>query len=214
MPKATKLTTTLEPIKIGRSKKLSMKQKLMQQSIHRWYTNEIKNIDEKLITNIPEHFRKPLMKVAYRLLSRDEATFEQLTPTEQKLWISFEKDQIYHFLTVEPDTALEFRFNWIIIPSATIKAMFTLFTTAAPSTTNPSSSPPMVTASTQHSSPMPSSSLGPRQQYLPIQELHKGPHQAQLPRAPHRAHHSLECATKTKSTISRVLRATKTVNYQ
>jgi hypothetical protein len=35
------------------------------------------------------------MKVAYKLLSRDKATFEELTPSEQKLWNSFETDQIY-----------------------------------------------------------------------------------------------------------------------
>ncbi len=36
-----------------------------------------------------------------KLLSRDEATFEELTPSEQKLWNSFETDQIYRLLTGE-----------------------------------------------------------------------------------------------------------------
>ncbi len=60
---------------------------------------------------MPERFREPLMKVAYKLLSRDEATFEELTPSEQKLWNSFETDQIYRLLTGEADTVPEFRFN-------------------------------------------------------------------------------------------------------
>ncbi len=55
------------------------------------------------------------MKVAYKLLFRDEATFEELTPPEQKLWNSFETDQIYRLLTGEPDTVPEFRFNWYTV---------------------------------------------------------------------------------------------------
>ncbi len=55
------------------------------------------------------------MKVAYKLLSRDEATFEELTPSEQKLWNSFETDQIYQLLTGESDTVPEFRFNWYTV---------------------------------------------------------------------------------------------------
>jgi hypothetical protein len=55
------------------------------------------------------------MKVAYKLLSRDEATFEELTPSEQKLWSSFETDQIYRLLTGESDTVPEFRFNWYTV---------------------------------------------------------------------------------------------------
>jgi len=55
------------------------------------------------------------MKVAYKLLSRDEATFEELTPREQKLWTSFETDQIYRLLT---DKVPEFRFNWYTITTA------------------------------------------------------------------------------------------------
>jgi len=56
--------------------------------------------------------------VAYKLLSRDEATFEELTPAEQKLWSSFETDQIYRLLTGEPGTVPEFRFNWYTITTA------------------------------------------------------------------------------------------------
>jgi len=51
------------------------------------------------------------MKVAYKLLSRDEATSEELTSMEQQLWNSFETDQIYRLLTGEPDTVPEFWFN-------------------------------------------------------------------------------------------------------
>ncbi len=55
--------------------------------------------EERCHSNVPERFRKPLMKVAYKLLSRDKATFEELTLSEQKLWNSFETDQIYRLLT-------------------------------------------------------------------------------------------------------------------
>ncbi len=55
------------------------------------------------------------MKMPHKLLFRDEATFEEITPSEQKLWNSFETDQIYQLLTGEPDTVPEFRFNWYTV---------------------------------------------------------------------------------------------------
>ncbi len=42
--------------------------------------NEIKSVQEKLITPMPESFRKPLMEVAYKLLSGDQAKFNEFTP--------------------------------------------------------------------------------------------------------------------------------------
>jgi len=39
----------------------------------------------KFAENCCKQWRLKLMKVAYKLLSRDEATFEELTPSEQKL---------------------------------------------------------------------------------------------------------------------------------
>jgi hypothetical protein len=76
---------------------------------------KINSTQERCHSNVPERFREPLMKVAYKLLSRDEATFEELTPSEQKLWNSFETDQIYRLLTGEADTVPEFRFNWYTV---------------------------------------------------------------------------------------------------
>jgi hypothetical protein len=43
---------------------------------------KINSTQDKCHSNMPERFREPLMKVAYKLLSRDKATFEELTPTE------------------------------------------------------------------------------------------------------------------------------------
>jgi hypothetical protein len=51
------------------------------------------------------------MKVAYKLLSSDEATFKELTPQEEKLWSEFETDDIYRFLTGKPDTVPEFQWH-------------------------------------------------------------------------------------------------------
>jgi len=76
---------------------------------------KINSTEERCHSNVPECFREPLMKVAYKLLSRDEATFEELTPSEQKLWNSFETDQIYGLLTGESDTVPEFSFNWYTV---------------------------------------------------------------------------------------------------
>ncbi len=75
---------------------------------------EAKNINftqKRCHSNVPECFREPLMKVAYKLLCRDEATFVELTSSEQKLWNSFE----YRLLTGESDTVPEFRFNWYTV---------------------------------------------------------------------------------------------------
>jgi hypothetical protein len=82
--------------------------------------NEIKSVDEKLITGIPECLCKPLIQVAYKLLIIDDSTFEELTPQEQALWNKFETNNIYRFLTGEPDTVPEFWFNWITAPRVTI----------------------------------------------------------------------------------------------
>jgi hypothetical protein len=64
------------------------------------------------------------MKVAYKLLSREEATFEELTPSEQKLWTSFETNQIYCLLMGELDTVPEFRFNWYTVTGGDATAEF------------------------------------------------------------------------------------------
>jgi hypothetical protein len=57
--------------------------------------NKINSAEDRCYSTVPERFHEPLMEVAYKLLSRDEATFEELTPSEQKLWNSYETDQIY-----------------------------------------------------------------------------------------------------------------------
>jgi hypothetical protein len=80
------------------------------------HADEIKSVNEKLITNIPECLHKPLMKVAHKHLIRDKATLKELTPQEQELWNKFETDTIYQFLTGEPDTVPQFCFNWITLP--------------------------------------------------------------------------------------------------
>jgi len=81
--------------------------------------NEIKTVKEKLITGIPECLREPLMQVAYKLLIRDDSAFEELTPQEQELWSKVETDDIYRFLTGEPDTVPKFCFNWMTVPLVT-----------------------------------------------------------------------------------------------
>jgi hypothetical protein len=56
------------------------------------------------------------MKIAQKLLISDKVTFDQLTPPEQNLGTRFETGDIYRFLTGEPDTVPEFKYNWISIP--------------------------------------------------------------------------------------------------
>jgi hypothetical protein len=78
--------------------------------------NQIKSVDTKLKTGIAESLHEPLMKIAQQLLISDKATFEQLRPTEQKLWTTFETTDIYRFLTGEEDTVPEFQYNWTTVP--------------------------------------------------------------------------------------------------
>jgi hypothetical protein len=80
------------------------------------HTNQIKIVEQKLKTGIPASLHEPLMKVAYKLLIRDKLTFKELTPQEQNLWKRFETDDIYRFLTGEPDTVPEFCFNRTTVP--------------------------------------------------------------------------------------------------
>jgi len=91
--------------------------KLAEQCCKQWQlrlmkkeANKINSTEDRCHSSVPERFREPLMKVANKLLCRDKATFEELTPTEQQL--SFETDQIYRLPTGEPDTVPEFQFNW------------------------------------------------------------------------------------------------------
>jgi hypothetical protein len=105
--------------------------KLAEQRCKQWQLKlmkkeaaKINSAEDRCYSNVPECFHKPLMKVAYKLLSRDEAAFEELTPGEQKLWTSFETNQIYRLLTGEPDTVPEFRFNWYTVTTADGTAEF------------------------------------------------------------------------------------------
>ena len=78
--------------------------------------NQIKSVENQLKTDITESLHEPLMKIVHKLLISDKATFEQLTPSEQNLWTQFETDNIYRFLTGEPDMVPEFQYNWTSIP--------------------------------------------------------------------------------------------------
>jgi hypothetical protein len=62
---------------------------------------------------ISESLREPLLNVANKLLGRQRLNFDQLAPSEQKLWTQFETSDIYKFLTGESDTVPEFCHNWL-----------------------------------------------------------------------------------------------------
>jgi hypothetical protein len=95
-------------IKTGRAMLQTMAIKINEQK-----ANKINSTEDRCHSSVPERFREPLMKVADKLLCRDKATFEELTPTEQQLWNSFETDQIYRLPTGEPDTVPEFQYQLV-----------------------------------------------------------------------------------------------------
>jgi hypothetical protein len=152
--------------------------KLVKQCCKQWRlklmkteANKINSAEDRCHSTVSECFCEPLMKVAYKLLSRDKATFEELTPSGQKLWKSFETDKIYRLLTREPDTVPEFRFNWYTITTADGSAEFipdqvqplqTKATIARPPTATPAVPSPEIRvpkASTSARAALPSSSL-------------------------------------------------------
>jgi hypothetical protein len=136
--------------------------------------NQIKSVDTKSKTGITESLREPLMKIAQQLLISDKNTFDQLTPTEQQHWTTFETTDIYRFLTGEEDTVPEFQYNWTSVPKLQPLGPSTTTTAPAPVSTAPPVAPPAPplppvsppssssstspATSTPHSSPTPSTS--------------------------------------------------------
>jgi hypothetical protein len=74
---------------------------------------------------INEKLRVPLLHIANKLLGRQNLNFDQLTPSEQKLWNFFENSDIYEFLIGEKDPIPEFRHNWITCITCSAKPKVT-----------------------------------------------------------------------------------------
>jgi len=83
---------------------------------HHQINNQIKSVETQLKTCIAESLHEPLMKIAHKLLIRDNSTLEELTYQEQQLWNRFKTDNIYCLMTGEPDMVPVFCFNWTSIP--------------------------------------------------------------------------------------------------
>jgi hypothetical protein len=83
------------------------------------------------------------MIIAQHLLISDKATFDQLTPTEQKLWTTFETEDIYRFLTGEEDTVPEFQYNWTSVPRLQPLGPSTTSTPPTPANPAPPVAPPV-----------------------------------------------------------------------
>ncbi len=69
--------------------------------------------DQTEITAIKEELRGSLLSVASKLLASEHTRLHHLSQAEQQLWNSFEKADIYKFLTGEKDCIPEFQFNWV-----------------------------------------------------------------------------------------------------
>jgi hypothetical protein len=68
--------------------------------------------DQSEIMAIKAELRGALLSVASKLLKDTDTRLHHLSKAEQDLWNSFEKTDIYEFLTGEKDTIPEFQFNW------------------------------------------------------------------------------------------------------
>jgi hypothetical protein len=69
--------------------------------------------DQANITAIKEELRGSLLSIASKLLASEHTRLKHLSKAKQQLWNSFEKANIYKFLTGEKDCIPEFQFNWI-----------------------------------------------------------------------------------------------------
>jgi hypothetical protein len=62
---------------------------------------------------IKEELRTSFLSIASKLLSSEHLRLHHLSKAEQQMWNSFEKANIYEFLTGEKDCIPEFELNWI-----------------------------------------------------------------------------------------------------
>jgi len=69
--------------------------------------------DKAEITAIKEELQGFLLSIASKLLASEHTRLRHLSKAEQQLWNSFEKADIYEFLTGEKDCTPEFQINWI-----------------------------------------------------------------------------------------------------
>jgi len=141
-------------------------------------TNLIKNeADPVNISAIKEELRGSLLSIASKLLKSEHTRLHHLSDTEQQLWNSFEKADIYEFLTGEKDTIPEFQLNWISPEAPAIRQV--------PSTVQaqpPAAPPPVQPALPPAASPLLAQPAAP----VPVVQPAPGiqPVDAQLPPQP------------------------------
>jgi hypothetical protein len=120
-------------------------------------TNLIKNdVDLVNISAIKEELMASLLSIASRLLKSEHTRLHHLSEAEQQLWNSFEKADIYEFLTGEKDTIQEFQFNWIS-PEAPAICQVPSTVQAQP----PAAPPPVQPASPPAAPPLPAQPAAP-----------------------------------------------------
>jgi hypothetical protein len=79
--------------------------------------------DQSEILAIKAELRHSLLSIASKLLKSEDTRLHHLTSAEQQLWNSFEKADIYEFLTGEKDTIPEFQFNWVSPESPSLRVV-------------------------------------------------------------------------------------------
>jgi hypothetical protein len=80
--------------------------------------------DQAKISAIKEELRSSLLSIASKLLASEHTRLHHLSKAEQQLWNSFEKADIYEFLTGEKDCIPEFQFNWFSPEAPAIRRVF------------------------------------------------------------------------------------------
>jgi hypothetical protein len=181
-----------------------------------------KDVDQSEIMAIKAELRGSLLSIASKLLRSEDTRLHHLSLAEQQLWNSFEKADIYEFLTGEKDTILEFQFNWISPEAPSIRLVPGASSTAAAQLPAPVAAPPPVQPAQVPPAPppvapplpaQPAQILPAQQQPAPDPDLQPQPDQAPptLPRPPPGGSDGQLCDRK--PTTSRTLASSKDAGH-
>jgi hypothetical protein len=138
--------------------------------------------DPENISAIKEELRGSLLSIASKLLSSEHTRLHHLSNPEQQLWNSFQKADIYEFLTGEKDCIPEFQYNWISPEAPAIR--WVIPTVVQPPLPAPPPQPPVAAPVAPPVAPPAAPPQAPPQQQQIAQQVQQEPLPNQQPVPP------------------------------
>jgi len=138
--------------------------------------------DPENISAIKEELRGSLLSIASKLLSSEHTRLHHLSNPEQQLWNSFQKADIYEFLTGEKDCIPEFQYNWISPEAPAIR--WVIPTVVQPPLSAPPPQPPVAAPVAPPVAPPAAPPQAPPQQQQIAQQVQQEPIPNQQPVPP------------------------------